>query len=81
MKCDLQPQKGPNGVQPPSLEMNNYNLWPTAVIPDVEEGAVGQSQAQAAQMRDRRALPLRRSKLKKKSVHKQGDTYVSHSHS
>ncbi|KAH9952290.1 hypothetical protein BGW80DRAFT_1260950 [Lactifluus volemus] len=52
--------RGPNGVQPPSLEMNNYNMWPTAVIPDVEEGAVGQSQAQAAQMRDRRALPLRR---------------------
>jgi hypothetical protein len=53
--------KGPASVKPPSIEIDDHNMWLTTVIPDLE-GAASQSQVQ---MRGKGARPLRRSKLKK----------------
>jgi hypothetical protein len=63
----LQSQKGPAHVKPPSLEIDNHQMWPTTVIPDLEEGAASQSQVQ---MSGSGARPLRRSKLKKNHTNK-----------
>jgi hypothetical protein len=60
----LQPQKGPASIRPPSLEIDNHQVWSTTVIPDLEEGAVSQNQVQTS---GGGARPLRRSKLKKQS--------------
>jgi hypothetical protein len=63
----LRPQKGPASIRPPSLEIDNHQVWSTTVIPDLEEGAVSQNQVQTS---GGGARPLRRSKLKKKSTNK-----------
>ncbi|KAH9979369.1 hypothetical protein BGW80DRAFT_1442405 [Lactifluus volemus] len=49
--------QGPAHVKPPSLEIDNHQMWPTTVIPDLEEGAASQSQVQ---MSGSGARPLRR---------------------
>ncbi|KAH9961188.1 hypothetical protein BGW80DRAFT_1547945 [Lactifluus volemus] len=47
--------QGPAHVKPLSLEIDNHQMWPTTVIPDLKEGAASQSQVQ---MSGSRAQPL-----------------------